>query len=284
MAGPFAPLQDLLQPPLWELAAAALGLIVGSFANVCIHRIPLGQSIGSPPSRCPGCGARIRPWDNVPVLSYLWLRGRCRNCGTRISPRYPLVEVANAAGYWGVAVVYGPTPVAAVGMALFTALLVLSLIDLDQQILPDVLTKPGILVGIAASLGIHRWWPAAATQGVVGGVSWWDAPAAAAAGYAVFAAIAWAGRKYYGQEALGRGDWKLAAMLGAFLGFKGLLATVFIGSLLGAVVGVGLVVLGRTGWKARIPFGTFLGLAGIVVVLAGQPIWAWYQAFFERAP
>jgi leader peptidase (prepilin peptidase)/N-methyltransferase len=191
------------------------------------------------------------------------------------------VEAANAAAYWGVAATYGPGLSAAVAMALVTALLVLSLIDLDHHILPDVITKPGIALGIVASLALHRPWAAASPEGLIGGSSRWEAPAAAAVGYSVFAFVAWAGRKYYGQEALGRGDWKLAAMLGAFLGFKGLLLTVFLGSLLGATVGVALIALRRTTWKARIPFGTFLGFAGIVVVLAGRSLWAWYSGFYE---
>ena len=278
MAGPLAPLQDLLRPPFWEWTAAALGLIVGSFANVCIHRIPRNESIGTPPSRCPGCGTRIRAGDNVPVLSYLLLRGRCRTCRTRISARYPLVEAANAAAYWGVAVVYGPSLAAAIAMALVTTLLVLSLIDLDHQILPDVITRPAIVAGIASSLLIHRPWMAGGVRpaSLIGGTCWWEAPAAAAAGYAAFALIASAGRRYYGQEALGRGDWKLAAMLGAFLGFKGLLLTVFFGSLLGAVIGLSLVALRKANRTTPIPFGTFLGAAGIAVVLAGAPIWRWY--------
>jgi leader peptidase (prepilin peptidase) / N-methyltransferase len=275
LAGPLASLQDLLRPPFWEWTAAALGLIVGSFANVCIHRIPLGEAIGFPPSRCPGCRTPIRPWDNVPVLSYLVLRGRCRTCGVRISPRYPVVETANAAAYWGVAAVYGPSLAAGIAMALVTALLVLSLIDLDHQILPDVITLPGIVAGIAASLALHRLGRAGA-EGLIGGTSWWEAPVAAGAGYAAFALIALAGRKYYGQEALGRGDWKLAALLGAFLGFKGLLLTVFAGSLLGAVVGLSLVALRKASRTTAIPFGTFLGLAGIGVVLVGAPVWRWY--------
>jgi leader peptidase (prepilin peptidase)/N-methyltransferase len=275
LAGPLASLQDLLRPPFWEWTAAALGLIVGSFANVCIHRIPLDEPIGTPPSRCPGCRTPIRPWDNIPVLSYLLLRGRCRKCGIRISPRYPLVELANAAGYWAVAALYGPTPAAGIAMALVTALLVLSLIDLDHQILPDVITRPAIVVGIAASFLLHRGGRPSGDS-LIGGTWWWEAPAAAVAGYAVFALIAWAGRRYYGQEALGRGDWKLAAMLGAFLGFKGLLLTVFFGSLLGAVIGLSLVALRRASRTTPIPFGTFLGLAGIGIVLAGAPLWRWY--------
>jgi leader peptidase (prepilin peptidase)/N-methyltransferase len=280
LAGPFASLQDLLRPPFWEWTAAAVGLIVGSFANVCIHRIPRDEPIGSPPSRCPGCGSPIRPWDNIPVMSYILLRGRCRTCGTRISARYPLVEAANALAYWGVAVAYGPSLAAAIAMALVTALLVLSLIDLDHRILPDVITRPAIVVGIAASFAIHRTGleNGAREAGLIGGTFWWEAPAAAVAGYAAFALIAWAGRQYYGQEALGRGDWKLAAMLGAFLGFKGLLLTVFIGSLLGAMIGLSLVALRKASRTTPIPFGTFLGLAGIAVVLAGAPIWRWYVA------
>jgi leader peptidase (prepilin peptidase) / N-methyltransferase len=278
LAGSTAALQDLLRPPFWQWTAAALGLIVGSFANVCIHRIPLGEAIGTPPSRCPGCRRPIRPWDNVPVLSYLVLRAKCRNCGTRISVRYPLVEAANAAAWWAIAVLYGPGLPAAIAMPLVTALLVLSLIDFDHHILPDVITLPGIVAGLAASFAIHRMRVAGAhgPADIMGGAQWWEAPLAAAAGYAAFALIAWAGRKYYGQEALGRGDWKLAAMLGAFLGFKGLLLTVFIGSLLGAVVGLLLIALKRATRTTAIPFGTFLGLAGIVVVLIGAPLWRWY--------
>jgi leader peptidase (prepilin peptidase) / N-methyltransferase len=278
LAGPLASLQDLLRPPFWEWTAAALGLIVGSFANVCIHRIPRDESIGTPPSRCPGCGTRIRAWDNIPVVSYLVLGGRCRTCRTRISARYPLVEAANAAAYWGVAAVYGPTLAAAIAMPLVTVLLVLSLIDLDHQILPDVITRPAIAAGIAASVLVHRPWldGGARPESLIGGAFWWEAPAAAAAGYAAFALIAWAGRRYYGQEALGRGDWKLAAMLGAFLGFKGLLLTVFFGSLLGAVIGLSLVALRKASRTTPIPFGTFLGVAGIAVVLAGAPVWQWY--------
>ena len=275
LAGPFAALADLLRPPVWEWTAAVFGLAVGSFANVCIHRIPLGQSIGSPPSRCPSCGTPIRPWDNLPVLSYLLLRGRCRKCRTPISIRYPLVEAANALGWWGVAVVYGPTIHAAVAMALVTALLVLSLIDLDHQILPNVITLPGIAAGIAASVSIHLL-GAGPGRGLLAGMAWWDAPVAAVVGYAVFAAIAAAGRRYYGTDALGQGDWKLAAMLGAFLGLRGMLLTVFLASLTGAVVGLALIALRRANRMTPIPFGTFLGVAGIAVVLGGRSLWEWY--------
>ena len=276
----FAAAQDLLRTPLWEWTAAAFGLLVGSFANVCIHRIPLGQSIGSPPSRCPGCGAAIRPWDNVPVVSYLLLRGRCRACATRISPRYPLVEAANAVAWWAVAVRYGPTAAAGVAMALVTALLVLALIDLDHQILPNVITLPGTALGLTASLALHLSGRAPGTTLLAGNAAW-EAPVAAVAGYAAFAAVAAAARRYYGQEALGQGDWKLAAMMGAFLGFKGLFLTVFLGSLLGAVIGTALIAARKASRTTPIPFGTFLGLAGIAIVVAGGDLWAWYSGFYE---
>ena len=276
MAGPFASLQDLLRTPLFEWTAALLGLIVGSFANVCIHRIPLGQSVGSPPSRCPGCGAGIRPWDNVPVFSFVALRGRCRACGTRISARYPLVEAANGVAYWAVAVVYGPTLAAAVAMALVTALLVLALIDFDHQILPNVITRPGIVLGVAASLLLHFLADGPRVPALLGGTHWWEGPLAALLGYGAFAATAAAAERYYGQEALGQGDWKLAAMLGAFLGFKGLFLTVFLGSLLGAIVGLAFVAMRRATRLTPIPFGTFLGVAGIAVVIAGGELWRWY--------
>ena len=282
MAGPFAALSDLLRPPIFEWAAALLGLVVGSFANVCIHRIPRHESLGSPPSRCPSCGGAIRPWDNVPVLSYLVLRGRCRACRAPISPRYPLVEAANGLAYWAVAAVYGPTLAAAIAMALVTALLVLSLIDLDHHLLPNVITLPGIVAGMAASF-VTPPWPAA-------GVGppllapwlpfWAEAASAAVAGYAVFAAIAALGQWHFGQEALGQGDWKLAAMAGAFLGVRGLLLTVFVGSVAGAIVGIALMLARKATWATRVPFGTFLCAACGSVVLAGDRLWRWYTDVF----
>jgi len=141
----------LLQTPAFETTALLLGLVVGSFANVCVYRLPRGESVVSPPSRCPRCGSRITARDNLPVLSFLLLRGRCRSCGAPISWRYPAVEAATGLLWLGLAATFGPAPRTAVAMALVTALLVLSLIDLDHKILPDVITLPGIVVGLAAS-------------------------------------------------------------------------------------------------------------------------------------
>jgi leader peptidase (prepilin peptidase)/N-methyltransferase len=254
---------------LWPWAALALGLVVGSFANVCIHRIPLRQSVVTPASRCPRCGARIAPWDNLPVLSYLLLRGRCRGCRAPISPRYPAVEAANGALYLAAAAVLGPTARTLAIMALLTALLVLALIDLDHHLLPDAITLPGVGAGLLASLlpGSPVTLRAAAL--------------AAAGGYLAFWAVARAAERYYGREALGQGDWKLAAMLGAFLGGRSLVLAVFLGSLTGALVGGALWVAGRASGRSELPLGTFLCAGGIVAALAGPPLLAWYGSLIR---
>ena len=259
------PLPDwtlLLRTPAFEVTALLLGLVVGSFANVCIHRIPLGQSIVSPPSRCPSCQALIRPRDNVPVLGWLLLRGRCRDCRAPIPARYPLVEATNGGLWLALAVTRGPGVQTAVSMLVVTALLVLSLIDLDHMLLPNVITLPGILLGlVAAALPGSPLAPL-------------EAATAAAAGYLAFAAIWWLWKKLRGLDALGQGDWKLAAMLGACLGWQRMLLTDFIACLLGAFVGV--VLLRRHG-QEKLPLGTFLGAAGILVVFVGDPLLSWYR-------
>jgi leader peptidase (prepilin peptidase)/N-methyltransferase len=254
----------LLESPFWEWGALVLGLIVGSFANVCIHRLPRHESVGYPPSRCPRCAARIRPWDNVPVLSYLVLRGRCRGCRAPISARYPIVEAANGAAYYGLACLMGPAPRTLVMMALVTALLVLSLIDLEWQILPNAITLPGIAVGLAASF-------------LPGPPSPLGALASAAGGYLALMLVALTWKWLRKVEALGQGDWKMAAMLGAFLGWQAMLLTVFLASLLGTVVGLGLMAFAGRSGQHRLPLGTFLGFAGIGVVFAGEPVLRWYQ-------
>jgi leader peptidase (prepilin peptidase)/N-methyltransferase len=262
------PLPDwtlLLRTPAFEVTALLLGLVVGSFANVCIHRLPRGQSVVLPPSRCPGCRALIRPWDNIPVLSWIVLRGRCRACGTPIALRYPAVEAANGLLWLALAALHGPRPQTLVSMLVVSVLFVLSLIDLEHMLLPDVLTLPGIVLGLGASV-----LPGSPIRPV-------EAAAAAAGGYLAFAAVWWIWRRFRGIDALGQGDWKLAAMLGACLGWPKMLLTVFLGCVLGAVVGV--VVLRLRGTD-RLPFGTFLGAAGILVIFVGDALVAWYGGLF----
>jgi len=255
----------LLRSPAFETTACLLGLVVGSFANVCIHRLPRRESVVRPPSRCPACGALIQARDNVPLVSWLLLRGRCRACRTPISRRYPVVEAANGLLWLALAGLQGPRAQTFVAMALVTALLVLGVIDLDHQILPDVITLPGIAVGLAAS-----FLPGSGVRPLA-------AAAAAAGGWLAFAAVAWAYERTRGIEGLGQGDWKLAAMLGAFLGWQGMLLAVLLASVAGTVVGLGAVGLRGRDMKHALPLGTFLGAGGIVVVFFGEAILTWYR-------
>jgi leader peptidase (prepilin peptidase)/N-methyltransferase len=321
-----APLFDLrlfLVSPLFEGACFVLGLLVGSFANVCIHRLPLGRSIVRPPSRCPACGSLIASYDNVPVLGWLWLRGRCRTCRAPISIRYPAVELLNGLLYLGLALLFGPSPSTLIKMALSTTLLVLALIDLEHQILPDAITLPGLVLGLVvgalaaggpdATLGVLGGLAAAA---FVGMLTNWDrresspgslvsdakVPAmilafllwqralpglplepalAAGLGYLAMAGIARAAERYYGQEALGQGDWKMVAMLGAFLGLQGVLLAVFLGALGGALSGLLLVALRRGTGRTRIPLGTFLAAGALAVIFTGEPLLNWYRSLYR---
>jgi len=259
----------LLQSPAFETTAFLLGLIVGSFANVCIFRLPRRESVVTPRSRCPSCGRRIEARDNLPVLSWLALRGRCRSCRAPISPRYPAVEAANGLLWLGLAVFRGPQPRTFVEMALVTALLVLSLIDLEHQILPDAITLPGVAAGLAAS-----FLPGSPVRPLA-------ALFAAAGGWLAFAAVAKAYRRVRGIEGLGQGDWKLAAMLGAFLGWQPMFLTVLIAAFAGTLVGLGAVALRGRDLRHALPFGTFLGAAGIAVVFFGDPILSWYQGLLR---
>jgi len=258
----------LLRTPAFETTACLLGLVVGSFANVCIHRLPLGQSVVSPPSRCPACGTLIRAYDNLPVLAWLLLRGRCRSCRAPISWRYPAVEAANGLLWLALAALHGPGPRTLVEMALVTALLVLSLVDLEHQILPDVITLPGVVVGLAAS-----FLPGSPVSPVA-------ALVAAAGGWLAFAAVAKAYEKTRGIEGLGQGDWKLAALLGACFGWQKMLLTVLLASVAGSVVGLLAVALRGRDLRYALPLGSFLGAAGILVVFLGDALLVWYRGLF----
>ena len=266
------PLPDwtlLLRTPAFEVTAFLLGLAAGSFGNVCIHRLPHGRSVTSPPSRCPGCEALIRPWDNIPVLSWLLLRGRCRACRTPISARYPAVELANGLLWLALAVLRGPSLQTLVSMILVSALVVLSLIDLEHQLLPDAITLPGIAVGLATS-----FLPGSSVRPL-------SAAAAAAGGWLAFAAVARVYRRTRGMEGLGQGDWKMAAMLGAFLGWQKMLLTVLLASVAGTVVGLILIALRGRDMRYALPFGTFLGVGAILVVFLGDPVLVWYRGLFD---
>lgn len=252
---------------LLGIYAALLGLIVGSYLNVVIYRLPRGISTVTPRSRCPECGAAIRAVDNVPVVSYLLLGGRCRACRARISWRYPLLEAATSALFLASFLRFGIS-FEAPAAALFCALmLALALIDFDHMILPDRLTFPAIALGILLQpfLSWARLWEGP-----------WGAMAGAALGALLGAGIllaVWAA--WYlirREEGMGLGDAKMLAAIGAFLGWKGVLVSLFFAALSGSVVGLGLMAWSGLGGKTRLPFGTFLALGGLIALFAGEPL------------
>ena len=237
--------------------AAAYGMVFGSFLNVVVHRLPRGMSLLRPGSHCPACGTPVRWFDNVPVLSYLLLGGRCRACRVAISPRYPLVELASGALTVAVVARFGLTLSGLEAMLLVMLLLPLAFIDLEHHLLPDVLTLPGIAVGLAGSLA--------------GGlVPLLDAATGAAVGAAVPYAVIVIYRWLRGAEGMGLGDVKLLAMIGAFLGWRGVLLTLGLAATAGALLGLTLIALGRGRRDTELPFGTFLAFAAMIVLFAGN--------------
>jgi leader peptidase (prepilin peptidase) / N-methyltransferase len=240
-----------------------LGLMLGSFLNVCIHRWPKEESVVKPRSRCPGCGKMIAWYDNIPVLSWLLLRGKCRHCKAAISIQYPLIELATGIIWVFMAWRYGPTIMALQAAVFFTILLGIALTDAREYIIPDEFSLGGLVLGILFSLA--GGFPAVYT-----------ALLGAAVGFGVLWLVGVAGTRMFKEEAMGGGDIKMMAMVGAFVGWSGVLLTIFLGALLGTLVFVPLSVVGR---KKLVPFGVFLSLGAAATWLAGPALIAWYKAF-----
>jgi leader peptidase (prepilin peptidase)/N-methyltransferase len=246
--------------------AATFGLIVGSFLNVCAYRLPLGQSVVRPRSRCRDCGRQLGWADNIPVLSYLALRGRCRSCGARISWAYPAVEAATAAIFLGAALQFGASWLLVSRLVFASLLIVLFVTDLEHRILPNAITLSGILIGLAFSLVAEPGWRSAAIGALAGG--------------GVLLAIAELYYRVRGEEGLGMGDVKMLAMIGAFLGWDQMLLTLVLSSFAGSVVGVTMIALGRGTSKYALPFGTFLALGALAAIFVGRPIIEWYAGMY----
>jgi leader peptidase (prepilin peptidase)/N-methyltransferase len=240
------------------VVAALFGLVVGSFLNVCIVRLPRDQSVVTPRSRCPQCGQAIAWYDNVPVGSWLALRGRCRHCHEPISVQYPLVEAATGAIWAGAVWYYGLTATAGAAAIFGTLLLGIAVTDARHYLIPNEYTLGGLPVGLALSL--RDGWPGL-LQAAIG----------AAVGFGLLLLVAWAGEKAFKQEAMGGGDIKMMAMVGAFVGWRGVLLTLFGGALLGTLVFVPLTLRKRQ----LVPFGVFLACAAALVFVAGYRAWAW---------
>lgn len=239
------------------------GLLAGSFVTVVAHRVPRGESIVGPRSRCPGCGTQIAAYDNIPVLSWLLLRGHARCCGTRISPRYPLTELALAALYaLTVVVLWGDPAEVALGLIFVTTLLAVTLTDLERQLIPNK------ILAVAAALAV-----AVIAVADPGRLPEHLAAAVAAGGLLFLAAIAY-------PHGMGLGDVKLAALMGLFLG-RDVAPAIFVALLAGSVVGLAMIARhGASARKRAIPFGPFLAFGGVVGLLAGDQLVDWYLGTF----
>ena len=249
---------------MWAFVAllVLVGLAIGSFLNVVIARLPERRSLWGPRSACPGCGAAIAWRDNVPLLSFVALRGRCRACAMRISWRYPVVEALTAALFLLAFRVFGPTVDLVVAVVLLGALVAITAIDLQHQIIPDVITLPGIVAGFLANLAGGR-------------VSWLDSLIGVLLGGGVFLVII-----LVSGGGMGGGDMKLGAMLGAFLGWKVVLVALFVAVVLGGALAIALLTTGMRRRKDAIPFGPFLALGGVIGLFWGERLARWYVSGF----
>jgi leader peptidase (prepilin peptidase)/N-methyltransferase len=254
-----------MTPLLWLIFAGLFGACIGSFLNVVIYRLPLGQSIVSPPSRCPKCGSRLQWYDNVPIIGWALLGGRCRKCRNPISIQYPIVELITALLFVLVVWLTPPGPLLVTRLLLVCILIVLFGIDLEHQILPNAITLPGIIAGLLLSLIA----PPGLRDALIGVV----------VGAGILYAIAWGYYLWRREEGLGMGDVKMLAMIGAFLGWKAVLVTLVLSSFSGAVIGVALIAAQRGSMKFALPFGTFLAIGAVVAMFAGEPLVNWYAGF-----
>lgn len=248
-------------------ASAVVGLAVGSFLNVCIYRLPRRESLVWPASHCPACARTLAWYENVPLLAWLVLRGRCRTCRAPIPVTYPLVEAATAALFVGGAAVYGWTPLLPARLLFACAMVVLFVVDLQHRILPNAITLPGIVVGFALSWLLPPGW-LASLLGILGGGG-------------LLYGIAELYYRLRGIEGLGMGDVKMLAMIGAFLGWPLMLVTLVLASFAGSVVGLAVIATGRGDMKATLPFGTFLAAGALVAAVFGDSLLAWYLGFYR---
>jgi len=255
--------------PGWlpPVAAVLFGANIGSFLNVCIYRLPLGESIVWPGSRCTSCGRALSWFDNIPILSWVVLGGRCRTCRAPVSAMYPIVEAVTALTFLGGYLLYGLTPLAFVRVAFACALIVLFVTDLQHKILPNVITLPGIVIGFVASFFLPP--------------GWFDSLIGIAVGGGVLYAIAEGYYRIRGHEGLGMGDVKLLALIGAFLGWKLVLLTLVFASFTGALLGMALIATSRGDMKYALPFGTFLAVGAVISAAWGTPIVDWYFGFYQ---
>ena len=256
--------ENMLALPIsFYIFAFIFGAVVGSFLNVCICRLPKSESIVFPPSHCPNCDYKIPFYDNIPILSYLLLRGKCRSCKGRISPQYPIVELLNALLTLFLLMRFGPSPAFLVLFLFCSAMVVITFIDLEHQIIPDVISLPGIAVGFIFSFFIPQLgWKSSLIGIAVGGGSLW--------------LVAHVYELISKKEGMGGGDIKLLAMMGAFFGWKAIPFIIFVSSLVGSMIGITVMLVQKKDAKMAIPFGPFLALGAILYIFFGRQVIQWY--------
>lgn len=249
--------------PLEIIAGFFFGLIVGSFLNVCIGRLPENLSIVKPASRCPRCETPISFYDNIPVLSYLWLKGQCRNCREPIGMRYPAVELLTGLLTALCVFRFGVSAAAAVYFVFAASLIVITFIDIDHRIIPDVISLPGIPLFFAGSFLLPAVTPLESLIGILAG------------GGSLFL-VAWVYYLLTGNEGMGGGDIKLLAMIGAVVGWQGVILTIFAASVTGTVIGGAMMIASGKNMKLAVPFGPFLAIGALIHVFYGQELISWY--------
>jgi leader peptidase (prepilin peptidase) / N-methyltransferase len=278
----------MLPPQTIAIFVFLFGLVIGSFLNVCISRLPAGKSVVRPRSRCPKCGKHIKPYDNIPVLSYFFLAGKCRNCKARISPVYPAVELLTGLLFFACYWVFGNSILTLKWAAFSAILVVLIFTDWRERILPDAVNFTGLGIALILSLFVR---PEDGTAGWLASrlfdfpppapaISFADALIGAAAGGGLLWLVGEAYFRLRGREGMGFGDVKMMLMAGAFLGLRRTILTILAGSLLGAILGSIFILASRKGSTYELPFGTFLGAAALLVVFFGTPVVTWYQSLF----
>ncbi|MFZ0131087.1 MAG: A24 family peptidase [Desulfobacterales bacterium] len=250
------------QVPL-GLIAIVVGLCVGSFLNVCIYRIPAAKSIVFPGSMCPVCQTPLRFYDNIPLLGFLWLGGRCRHCRAPISIRYPLIELLTALLALGLSFKYGLSIEAVIYFAFACVLIVITFIDIDHRIIPDRISLPGIFVFFMAALAVPS-------------MNWRDALLGIVIGGGSLFLVAMVYHLLTRKEGMGGGDIKLLAMIGALIGWKGVLFTIFVSSAVGTLTGLAIMAATRQNMKLAVPFGPFLSIGALAYVFVGPQLISWY--------
>jgi len=274
--------------PIYETIYTLFGLVIGSFLNVCIYRIPQGKSVVFPRSHCARCGHTIRFYDNLPVVSFLILKGRCRSCGSRISLQYPLVELLTGLAFLGCAWKWKFSAPTYVNSLLLSIVIVLIFIDYHHRILPNILTLPGTLVGILLSplqtisvyedllaVKVASWFSPGHAELLL---PWIGSLLGAIIGGGILFLVAFAYEKIRRKQGLGMGDVKMMSMVGAFLGWKLAWLTIFLGSLLGSVAGIFLMIVGRMNFQTRLAFGVFLGIGTAFNLFYGPQFLNWWLA------